>query len=163
MLKQDFIRALLFVIFAGVGVASLGGAILCEDLLAYYNNKTLLETIQLSAGRLESLNDDYDALLRHLEKDPNAVKRIAPATLGVDIGGDDANTIYPRATAEQLAAAKFALAENSKKTSTPTIPEWIIRCCESRRRMAIFLSGAFLILISFICFGPAKSLGRKKS
>ena len=145
----------LFVVFFSIGAAALSGSILCNDLLRYYRNKQLLKTAEVSLNQLESLNTDYDALLQQLQKDPNFVRRIAPATLGTE--PEDANTVYPKATTEQLAAARKVLTEDSSQQSTePIIPDWITRCSEPPQRVVLFLAGAFLILISFICFGPAK-------
>lgn len=155
MQKQNILRALLFVIFFSIGVAALAGAVLCDDLLRYYRSRQLLSSAEESLSRLESLNADYDELLSQLEKDPNLFERIAPATLGTEPA--DANTVYPDVTAEQLDAARKILAEDSKQVSSRAeVPRWIARCSEPPRRIILFLAGAFLILISFICFGPAR-------
>ncbi len=155
MLKRKVTRTVLFVIFFSVGAASLGSAVLCEDLVQYYRNKRTLKAAQESLARLESLNNDYDVLLHLLEEDPNLVKRLAPATPGSET--EDANTVYPRATAEQLAAARRALTADPKQHIVePVIPEWLSRCSEPRRRMVLFISGIVLILTSLICFEPKK-------
>ena len=155
MRRQNILRMLLFVVFLSIGAAVLSGSILCDDLLQYYHNKQMLKAAEESLKRLETLNTDYDALLERLQTDPNVIKRIAPATLGTEPA--DANAIYPRATAEQLAAARKALAEDSNyKVAEPKTADWLIRCSKPWRRIILFLAGAFLILISFICFGPVK-------
>jgi hypothetical protein len=155
MQGQNVIRTILFVIFFSIGAASLGISILCDDLVQYYRNRQLLRVTQQSVNRLKSLNTDYDVLLEQLEKDPNLIKRLAPATLGTE--PEDANAIYPRATPEQLAAARMALTEDSNDQSAgPMLPEWLTRCSEPRRRMTLFVAGSVLILISFTCFAPAK-------
>lgn len=152
MPRQTIIRALLFVVFFSVGAAALSFSVLCEDLLRYYHNKQLLRAAGESSNRLESLNADYDALLWQLEEDPNLVRRIAPATLGTEPA--DANAVYPKATAEQLAAARKTLTEDlNKQSDEQEMPHWIIRCGEPYRRIILFLAGAFLVLISFIWFG----------
>jgi len=154
MRSQNIIRAFLFAVFFGIGAATLGGSVLCNDLIRYYYNRQMLKKTEVNLSRLKSLNDDYDALLQQLEKDPNLVKRIAPATIGTEPAEEE--TIYPRATPEQLAAARAALTEDSKDHATePTIPDWIIRCSRPSRRILLFFAGASLILISFICFRPA--------
>jgi hypothetical protein len=155
MQRQNILRTLLFVVFFGIGTAALAGAILRDDLLRYYRNKQLLRSAEETLNKLESLNADYDALLRQLEENPSLLERIAPATLGTEPA--DANTVYPKVTAEQLDAARKVLAEDSKQQqSRAEMPDWIIRCSEPSKRIILFLAGAFLILISFICFGPAK-------
>jgi hypothetical protein len=143
----------LFVVFFIIGTAALAGAILCDEVLGYYRNKQLLRSAEESLKQLESLNADYDALLKQLEENPSLLERIAPATLGTE--PNDANTVYPKVTAEQLDAARKVLAEDSEQPSGAEMPAWIARCSEPSKRIILFLAGAFLILISFICFGPA--------
>ena len=151
----------MFVIFFSIGAGSLGISILCDDLVQYYHNRQLLKVTQQSLDRLESLNADYDALLEQLEKDPNLIKRLAPAALGTE--PEDANAVYPRATPEQLAAARKALTQDPNDQSTvPTLPEWLTRCSEPRRRITLFVAGSVLILISFTCFTPVKQTTKKE-
>lgn len=152
MRRQNILRTLLFVVFFSIGAAALSGSILCGDLLRYYHNKQLLKAAEESLRRLESLNTDYEALLQQLEKDPNLVKRIAPATLGTE--PEDKETVYPKVTLQQLAAARKALTEDSNQQPIkPVMPDWITRCSEPPQRTILFLAGALLILISFIWFG----------
>jgi len=160
MQMQNVIRTILFAFFFSSGAASLGGSILCDDLVQYYRNRQLLKAAQQYLDRLNSLNTDYDGLLRQLETDPNLVKRIAPAALGTKL--QDANTVYPRATARQLAAARKALAEAPSRYQTePTMPTWLRRLREPRRRIMLFFAGAGLILTSFICFAPVGNKPQK--
>ena len=155
------IRAVLFAVFFAIGMVSLGSSILCDDLVRYYQNKDMLTKGQESVSRLKSLNAEYDILLKTLEQDPNLiVERLAPATFGPDPNLHDANTVYPRATAEQLAAARRALvAEPNESAPGPspasTMPQWLRRCSEPRRKMMLFVCGVVLILTSFVCFRPA--------
>lgn len=159
MRRQVIIRVLLFVFFFSVGAAVLSGSVLCDDLLAYYRNKQHLRQSEELLENLKALNTDYDALLRELEEDPNFVKRIAPATLGTRPQAED--TVYPDVTAEQLDAARRILAAgDQKRTEESGVPDWLIRCRRPPQRTALFVSGAFLILISFICFAPAEDKGR---
>jgi hypothetical protein len=155
MQRQNIIRAFFFVVFFSIGAAALSASILFADLLQYYNNRELLKAEKELPNRLRSLNVDYDALLQQLRNDPKLLKRIANVTLGKD--DNDANTIYPKATAEQLAAAKKALTEEtSAEPAETTLPQWLTRCREPRRRTILFFAGTGLILISFICFGPVR-------
>ena len=144
----------MFFLFFSIGAASLSSSILCDDLIQYYQNKQLLRTTQESLDRLESLNTDYDVLLERLNEDPNlVVDRLAPATFGTQ--SEDPNTVYPRATSRQLAAARKALMEESnREPAEVTMPQWLSRCSEPRNRMLLFISGVVLVLISFVCFRP---------
>jgi hypothetical protein len=146
---------ILFVVFFSIGAASLAISILCDDLVQYYRNKGQLTVTQQANDRFKSWIEDYDVLLEQREKDPNLVKRLAPAILGTE--PEDANAVYPRATPEELAAARQALTQDPNDQSTaPMLPKWLTRCSEPRRRITLFIAGSFLILISFTCFTPSR-------
>jgi hypothetical protein len=156
MRLQKFIRFFWFVIFFSVGAAALSLSILASDLMRYYQNKHLLRISQNYLAQLESLNTDYDILLQQLENDPNIIKRIAPATLGTEPA--DTESISPKVTPEQLEMAREALKyADTQQNEQPPIPQWLERTMDPRRRTVLFLAGAFLILIAFIWFGPAKN------
>ena len=151
-MKQKILRIFLFVIFFSIGASALSTAILCGDLYRYYHSKQLLEKSQKSLAELESLNTDYEVLLNQLKEDPNVIERIASATLGTEPKGAD--TAYPKTTAEQLAAAREALADDSKQDMAESrIPRWVERCNKPYRRAILFLAGACLVLVSFVWFG----------
>ncbi len=155
MQGQKTIRAFFFCVFFGIGAMVLSGSILCDVLLAFYHNKQLLHSQQQRTNHLKSLIEDYNALLEEIERDPNFVKRIAPATLGAEF--DDADTIYPRATNDlQIAAKKVLAKDHNQELIEPEAPAWLTRCSEPHRRITLFFAGAGLILISFICFGSAE-------
>ena len=155
MQGQNVTRTLLFVVFFSIGAAAVGASMLCDDLVRYYRNKHLLKDSQEFSDKLRSLNDDYDAILRRLEEDPNLIKRIAPATIGAEQA--EPNTVYPKATAEQLAVAKKALAQAAEaEPNEPPLPAWLVRSSEPRMRILLFACGAALILLSFACFGPLR-------
>jgi hypothetical protein len=161
MQGRNVIRMILFVIFFSIGAASLGISVLCDDLVQYYRNRQMLKVTRQSLNRLEALNTDYDVLLEQLEKDPNLVKRLAPATLGTE--PEDANAVYPRVTAEQLAIVHQALEQDPNDLSAGLmLPEWLTRCSEPRRRITLFIAGSVLILISFTCFVPSKLTAKKE-
>ena len=154
MRRQNIVRAFLFCVFFAVGAVVLSGSVLSDVLLSYYRGRHLLQAQRQHTEHLKSLITDYNVILTEFEKDPNFVKRIAPATLGAE--PDDANTIYPKATAEQLAAVRRILAQRADRKSTkPAVPGWLSRCSGPRRRIVLFFAGAVLILVSFVCFGPA--------
>jgi hypothetical protein len=159
-MRNTILRMFLFVVFFSIGTAALAGAILRDDLLRYYRNKQLLRSAEETLNKLESLNADYDVLLKQLEENPSLLERIAPATLGTEPA--DANTVYPKVTAEQLDAARKVLAKDLEQPSRAEMPDWIARCSEPSKRIILFLAGALLILISFICFGPAKQSPREQ-
>lgn len=159
--KRDIIRVILFVIFFSIGVAALAGSILSSELLGCYRNRQLEAELQANIEKTKSLIADYDALLQQLEEDPNLIRRIAPVILGAK--PPDTNAVYPKARAEQLAAARRALMEDlERQKSWPAVPPWLIRCSQPRSRALLLSAGACLILISLVCFGPEKASSSAK-
>ena len=153
MQSQGILHFLLFVAFFSVGAATLGGAVLCDDLILYCRNRQLISGAELSLERLDSLNQEYDALLQELEEDPNLLKRIAPATLGTEPG--DPNAVYPKAKARELDRARKALRDLSGQEELPeAVPAWLERCGAPQRKLGLFVAGAGLVLISLVFFVP---------
>ncbi len=148
-------RTILFIIFFIVGVVAVATSCLFPDLVKYYRDRQILHSLEESITKLESLNEKYDLLLQNIEKDPNLLSRVAPAVLGAE--PLDANAVYPKVTAAELESAKAALEDISQiKESAPEIPNWLIRLSEIRRRIALFIAGTALVLLSFVCFGPSR-------
>ena len=145
--------------FFAVGTAALSVSILSDKLVGHYKGKQILDEMQLSVSRLESLNEDYDALLERLQSNPDTFKLIVPATLGSE--PNDANSVYPSATPQSLAATKKALMKDLQQHED-CLPVWLSRCSTARYRKALFLSGTALILLSFVCFNYAKSEHQKQ-
>ena len=153
MRRQDAPYILVFVVFFGIGAVALAGAVLCDDLIGYCRDRNLFKESQRSIDRLRSLNKEYDVLLEQLEKDPELLKRIAAPTLGKE--PNDPGTAYPRAKAQELEIARKALLDQTGQDQpAPEVPPWLLRCAEPRRRIALFVAGASLILISLVCFTP---------
>lgn len=156
MQSQGVLHFFFFVVFFSVGAAALGGAVLCNDLILYCRNQRLVGEAEQSLARLGSLNEEYDALLEELERDPNLLKRIAPATLGTE--PDDPNAIYPKAKACELAIARRAMVElTGPDELPPAVPPWLERCSEPSRRLGLFVAGAGLVLISLVFFLPKQA------
>lgn len=158
MSSHNALRALLFAAFFAAGTAALSGAVLCGELLTYYENRALLKAAENYTAQIKMLNGDYDVLLDQLQNDPNALKRIAQATLGKNVAPQP-NTLYPKATAKQLAAARKTLGLQDSRYSESEkvhVPDSLVRINQPLRRAALFLSGAFLIIISFAWFGPTR-------
>ena len=159
MQSQGVLHFLLFVVFFSVGAATLGGAVLCDDLIVYCRNRQIVKEAEQSLERLDTLNSEYDALLGELEKDPNLLKRIAPATLGT--APEDPNAVYPKAKARELAIARKALLDQAgPDTPAAVVPPWLERCSEPSRKLGLFVAGAGLVLISLVFFIPKPRRGR---
>jgi hypothetical protein len=146
-------------VFFSVGAVVLSATVLCDDAVEYFHNKALLKQADANLKKLETLDSDYNIVLKQLEGDPCQLARLAPATLGIE--PNEPNTVYPRATADKLAAAKRALIEKPDEQITDeSIPPWLDSCCRWPRRHILFFAGAALVLISFIFFGPTRKQSR---
>jgi hypothetical protein len=146
-------RFFLFCIFFAVGLSAMGVSIICNDLISYYSYKGLLTASQANIDKLKSLNDDYDALLEQLHQDPNLFRRIARVTFGTEPENNE--TISPKARPEELSAARASLSKKiAQQSAESRLPNWLLRIKQPHRRVALFLAGAVLIIISFIFFGP---------
>jgi hypothetical protein len=152
---QEAIRVFFFIVFFSIGAASLGISVLCDDLFDYYKNLRYIDSARISIERARALNDDYDALLSRLENDPNLVRRLIQATVGIE--QNEPNTVRPRATPEALAAARDVLTDPNEQPVEHAIPRWLNRCMEPQKRRTLFLSGIALVLIAFVCFRPSSS------
>lgn len=154
---QGIIRFFIFCVFFAIGLSALGLSILCDDLVSYYRSRDMLCAVEASNEKLRSLDEDYDVLLEQLRANPVLLKRAARVTLGS--AAEDVNAVYPQATAKELAAARAALMRDSDKENVEImLPEWLKRIKQPRRRFGLFLSGAGLILIAFIFFGPTRKI-----
>jgi hypothetical protein len=155
MQSQKILRTILFAVFFCIGAVGLSVSVLCEDLLRYYRNSATLKNAEETLERLKSLNEDYEALLLQLNQDPNLLKRVKAITLRNST--PEPNTVYPEVTPEQLEAARQALmADTENKTNQPITPIWLQRSSRQPQRTALFIAGAFLIVISFVCFRTGK-------
>jgi len=152
---QGIIRFFIFCFFFAIGLSALGLSILCDELVSYYRSRDMLDAVEASNEKLRSLDEDYDVLLGQLQTNPGLLRRAARVTLGS--AEEDLNAVYPQATAQELATARAALMRDSDKAIAEVIlPEWLERIRQPRRRFGLFLSGAALILIAFIFFGPTR-------
>jgi hypothetical protein len=155
MQSQKILRTILFAVFFCIGAIGLSVSVLCEDLLRYYRNSAALNNAEEALERLKSLNEDYEALLLQLSQDPNLLKRVEKITLRNTT--PEPNTVYPEVTPEQLESARQALMQAAEnKTDQPITPLWLQRSSSQPQRTGLFIAGAFLIVISFVCFRTDK-------
>ncbi len=155
MQKERIIRIIAFVVFFSVGAAVLTGTLLCDDLLEHYYYKDMLAQTEEHNQKLANLDADYNSLLTQFENNPKELARLAPATLGIE--ANEPNTVYPRAAADKLHAARRALIEEPNVSAMQQgAPKWLCLSCQWPRRHAFFICGAILVLISFVFFGPVK-------
>lgn len=154
MHKSDIIRVGFFIVFFSIGGSVLGLSVLSDDLVRYYRDVQLKKSALQSIEKLKTYNEDYGSILENLDADPNYIRRIAAGSSGSE--HQDANAIFPSATARELAAARRALAEPDEETIQPAMPAWLSRSSQPQNKMILFCCGVVLILISFVCFKPVK-------
>ena len=152
---HSFVKTTAFIVTFTIGSGAIGLCALCNDLLLYHHNRRGLALLEQDKDSLRSLNAVHDAVLERIDSDPNMIRRIAPAVLGLK--PEDPNAYYPSAGSRELAAAEQTLSRHDRsKPSIPALPAWLVRVSEPRRRAALFLAGGVLILVSFSCFGLIK-------
>jgi hypothetical protein len=155
MQNERVIRAVAFVVFFSIGATVLAATLLCDDFRTLFYLKGMETQSQVNLNKIKSLITDYDTVLGQIDGNPKELARLAPATLGIEI--NEPNTVYPRAAADKLAIARRALAEEPNSTETNQgVPPWLCLSCQWPRRHMLFISGAILVLISFVFFGPVK-------
>ena len=150
---NSVIRVIAFFITFGVGAGTLTLSVICEDLTRFFANKQLLALKQRQLASLEEKVQVYDALLVNMEKNPDVVQRIAPAVLGIE--SEDPNMAYPLTGVQELAVARQML-QKDNNAEISGMPPWLVRCCDRRRRMTLFVLGGVLVVIAFACFGLVK-------
>jgi hypothetical protein len=156
MQNERVIRTVAFIVFFSIGATVLAAILLCDDLVTLFYLKGLENQSQVNLNKIKSLITDYDIVLGQIEGNPKELARLAPATLGIEV--NEPNTVYPRAAADKLAIARRALAEEPNRTEiNQGVPPWLCLSCRWPRRHILFISGATLVLIAFVFFGPTKN------
>ena len=153
------IRFLFFVVFFLAGACAVVLAILAKpELQNYYQNRAMLDQLHQQNERIRKLTDQYAARVELIETEPGILHRFSATTFGQKPQTPD--TIFPEAGNEKLRAEteKILKTELEPEPIDP-IPVWLKRVMDPKTRMALFLSGTALILITFIFFGSI----RKKS
>ncbi len=159
---QNTGRLVLFGVTFTIGATVVCLAALCDDLVQYYAGRQQLATAQRNVELLSKLNTEFDALLDQVRQDPNLVKRTAPATLGT--WPQEPNTAHPTVHADELLTARQTLfMPDDAPEQTPALPPWLARCSQPFNRAGLFLSGAGLVLVAFVCFRPQAAASRLRS
>ena len=150
---NDALRTIAFMILFGLGVGSLSLASLVDDIDTYYQQRCLMVQAEKDIAALRELNANYDGLLKQLDSDVDARKRLAPVVLGQRPG--EPNAVFPQAALSVLMQAKQAIAVKRAPTPFPEIPAWLTRIQKPQRRRALFIAGAGLVLVAIRWFGLA--------
>lgn len=158
-----FIRYIIFCIFFAAGTAAIALSFLVQlDMIPYFQSVTLLDRTVKDNEKIQSLIDQYDNLNTLIEKEPNVLARLQQLSLG-QTPPQQEGIISPSDYNLQLSAlAKQVLEENPPSDPNEFIPLWAKRSMDVRYRSALFLSGAGLLLITFMFFGSSRKPGPAK-
>ena len=150
------LRYLLFCIFFAAGAGAVALSILIDpEITNYYQSRLQLRRVEERNVRMERLIDQYDGQIRLLESDPNLLAKLQAFTFGYE--PDIEGVILPKASKEELAAAKAALfAELDAQSQEQLVPQWVHRCAEPKNRKVLFVAGCGLLIITFIFFGTPR-------
>ena len=125
------------------------------ELQNYYQNSVMLGQLHQQNERIRELTDQYAARVELIEAEPGILHRFSATTFGQKPQAPD--TIFPEVANEKLRAEteKILKTELGPKPIEP-LPAWLKRVIEPTTRMALFLSGTALILVTFIFFGSVR-------
>ena len=150
-------RFVLFSVFFLAGAAAMVLSIIAEpELKEYYESRAALTKIQEQNVTIENLTDKYAAQIALIESEPNILDRFIPMTFGQKPQAPD--TAFPQVQNQTLQIETDKLMERIQQAPTvEPIPTWLTRVIEPKNQRGLFLSGAGLIIITFIYFGTNKS------
>jgi hypothetical protein len=158
-----FLRYIIFCIFFAAGTVAIVLSFLIQrEMTNYFQSVAQLDKTVKDNEKIESLIEQYNAQNALIEKEPNVLARLQQLALG-QTPPQQEGVIYPSDYNLQLAAlAKQVLDENPPSDPNEFIPQWARRCVGVRQRSALFLSGAGLLLITFMFFGSRRNPGPAK-
>jgi hypothetical protein len=158
-----FLRYIIFCIFFAAGTVAISLSFLIQpEMTNYFQSVAQLDKTVKDNEKIQSLIDQYNAQNSLIEKEPNVLARLQQIALGQTPPPQE-GVISPSDYNLQLAAlAKEVLDENPPSDPNEFIPVWARRCVDVRHRSALFLSGAGLLLITFMFFGSRRKPGPVK-
>ena len=150
------IRFVLFAVFFLAGAGAIVLSILAEpELHNYYQSRAALAEIQRQNEKILSLTGQYDTLIGRIESEPNILDRLIPLTFGHK--PQAADTAFPQVQNHTLQTETEKLMKQIEDTPpAEPIPAWFARVLEPNICRGLFLSGAGLVLITFIFFGTTR-------
>ena len=150
------LRYLLFCIFFAAGAGAVALSILIDpEISKYYQSRLQLRQVEEGNVRMQKLIDQYDLQIQQIERDPNLLTKLQTFTFGHE--PDIEGVILPKASEEELAAAKEALfAKLDAQNQEQLVPQWVHRCGQPKNRKVLFVAGCGLIVVTFIFFGTPR-------
>ena len=153
MSAKAFTNGLLFLVFFTAGIGAVSLSIMALEIGTFYRDNIVLGRLEESNKRLKALDEQYAYQLEQIKKNPAVLGRLKVLNLGQE--PQDPQTAYPPASnAELIQAARDILSQREvrSKEQPPLVPGWLIRACQPRARIALFLAGTALIIIAMTCF-----------
>jgi hypothetical protein len=152
-----FLRYITFCIFFAAGTVAIVLSFWVQrEMIPYFQSVALLDKTVKDNEKIQSLIDQYNAQNAFIEREPNVLARLQQVALGQTPPPQE-GVISPSDYNLQLSAlAKQVLEENPPSDPNEFIPLWARRSVDVRYRSALFLSGAGLLLITFMFFGSSQ-------
>jgi hypothetical protein len=158
------IRYIVFCVFFAAGAGAIALSFLVDsEMTNYFQSRAGLDKTVKDNEKIQTLISQYQDQITLIEHEPNVLKRLQDVALGRLPERQD--VVYPSGYNPRLTiAARQVLNEAEPADPNAWTPVWVKRCNQPKMRPTLFLSGAGLILITFMLFGgSAKSHPRKKN
>lgn len=154
---EEISRLFFFMVFSAAGVCAVALAVLSPEWKNLYHLKAAVRQTEQDNQKIEEIIRDHQILAAQINADTNILKRIAPVTLGVE--PCEPNQPAVRITAGTLSRAKAILEQHEPQEDSDDseVPKWLQRCAAVENRIMLFVAGAGLVVVSFVCFGRGKN------
>lgn len=147
------IRFLLFLVFFVIGASAMVLSILAEpELTTFYYNRAVVAQIEAQNEKIQDLTAQYAAQVRLIESEPNILQRFSATTFGhlpqaAEAALPETGNGVLRDETDRILYRDAAL------QPAETTPAWLAHILQPQIRLALFLTGGGLVLITFIFFG----------
>lgn len=129
---------------------------LAPEILSNLNGIEHLNKTNADNEKLKEMIGIYQRKIEMVENDPEALKRLQRKTFGTEPADQD--TVIPKATLVELKLAEQALASTESSPPPPSkVRYYLERSSKPLHKIGLFLAGASLIMIAFVCFGAIKN------
>jgi hypothetical protein len=154
-----FIRYIVFCVFFAVGAGAIALSFLAgAEMASYFQSRAALDKTLKDNEKIQSLISQYQDQVTLIEREPNVLSRLQDVALG-RIPEQHADVVYPSGYNPKLTAAAKQMLEETEPTDPNALtPAWVGRCAQPKMRSALFMSGAGLILITFMLFGSSTKI-----
>ena len=156
---MQFIRYIVFCVFFAAGAGAIALSFLVDsEMTNYFRSRAGLDKTLKDNEKIQSLISQYQDQITLIEREPNVLSRLQDVAMG-RIPEQHADVVYPSGYNPKLTAATRQVLDEAEPTDPNAgTPAWVGRCAQSKIRSALFLSGAGLILITFMLFGSSTKI-----